>query len=306
MAQNEMIQLQPVFKDYIWGGTKIRDFFRKNTGNLDRIAESWEFSSHVEGQSRIASGEYAGKTLSEFFAAVGWSKVGGFGRENRNLPCMVKFIDACENLSIQVHPTDNYAIRHERDNGKNEMWYIMSAEEGAFIYVGFNKNTSRKEVLRRIQDHSIEEILNKVPVRKGDSFFIPAGTVHAIGAGCFICEIQQTSNVTYRLYDYDRRDRDGRLRPLQIKRRWRCLTIITCKYCRMSRAGCTISGLRPARCSPAPTGSPSPSTMWTAICRSPSCAHPILCTRRSSSWTEREMLSCRTGRSISKRAIPGC
>ena len=218
MAQNEMIQLQPVFKDYIWGGTKIRDFFRKNTGNLDRIAESWEFSSHVEGQSRIASGEYAGKTLSEFFAAVGWSKVGGFGRENRNLPCMVKFIDACENLSIQVHPTDNYAIRHERDNGKNEMWYIMSAEEGAFIYVGFNKNTSRKEVLRRIQDHSIEEILNKVPVRKGDSFFIPAGTVHAIGAGCFICEIQQTSNVTYRLYDYDRRDRDWRLRPLQIKK----------------------------------------------------------------------------------------
>ena len=213
-----MIRLLPVFKDYIWGGTKIRDVLRKDTGSLDRIAESWEFSSHIEGQSIIAEGEYTGKTLSEYFAAVGWSQTGGFGRTHRNLPCMVKFIDACENLSIQVHPTENYARRHERDNGKNEMWYIMNAEEGAFIYVGFNKNTSRKEVMRRIRENTIEEILNKVPVHKGDSFFIPAGTVHAIGAGCFICEIQQTSNVTYRLYDYGRLDRDGSPRPLQIKK----------------------------------------------------------------------------------------
>ncbi len=218
MAQNEMIQLLPVFKDYLWGGTKIRDIFRKDTGSLDRIAESWEFSSHAEGQSVIATGEYAGKTLSDYFAAVGWNKTGGFGRENRNLPCMVKFIDACENLSIQVHPSDTYARRHERDNGKNEMWYIMDAEENAFIYVGFNKETNRKEVLRRIGDNTIEEILNKVPVRKGDSFFIPAGTIHAIGAGCFICEIQQTSNVTYRLYDYGRLDRNGQPRSLQIKK----------------------------------------------------------------------------------------
>ena len=177
-----MIRLLPVFKDYIWGGTKIRDVLRKDTGSLDRIAESWEFSSHIEGQSIIAEGEYTGKTLSEYFAAVGWNQTGGFGRTHRNLPCMVKFIDACENLSIQVHPTENYARRHERDNGKNEMWYIMNAEEGAFIYVGFNKNTSRKEVVRRIRENTIEEILNKVPVHKGDSFFIPAGTVHAIGA----------------------------------------------------------------------------------------------------------------------------
>lgn len=218
MVQNEMIRLSPVFKDYIWGGTKIRDVLHKDTGSLDRIAESWEFSSHADGQSVIASGEYAGLTLGKYFDAVGWDKTGYFGQRSRQLPCMVKFIDACENLSIQVHPADGYAHRHEHDNGKNEMWYIMSAEEGAFIYVGFNRDTSRREVLRRIRDNSIEEILNKIPVRKGDSFFIPAGTVHAIGAGCFICEIQQTSNVTYRLYDYGRLDKDGKLRPLQVKK----------------------------------------------------------------------------------------
>ena len=218
MANNEMIRLLPVFKDYIWGGTKIRDLLGKNVGKLDHIAESWEFSSHAEGQSIIAEGEFAGKTLSDYFAAVGWENLGRFGRENKSLPCMVKFIDAGNNLSIQVHPSDGYARRHEHDNGKNEMWYIMGAEEGAFIYVGFNKDIGRKEVLQRIQNNTVEEVLNKVPVRKGDSFFIPAGTVHAIGAGCLICEIQQTSNVTYRLYDYGRVDRDGMPRALQIKK----------------------------------------------------------------------------------------
>ena len=131
---------------------------------------------------------------------------------------MAKFIDAKENLSIQVHPTEAYARRHENDNGKNEMWYIVDAEADAFIYVGFNCNTSRKEVARRVKDGSIVEILNKIPVHKGDSFFIPAGTVHAIGAGCLICEIQQTSNVTYRLYDYGRLDHDGKPRTLNVKK----------------------------------------------------------------------------------------
>ncbi|HIX09224.1 MAG TPA: class I mannose-6-phosphate isomerase [Firmicutes bacterium] len=218
MAQNEMIKLIPVFKDYIWGGTKIRDLLKKDTGEMEHVAESWEFSTHPDGQSVIANGKYAGKTLSEYFSSIGWKRAGAYGEEHKCLPFMVKFIDARENLSIQVHPTEAYAHRHENDNGKNEMWYIVDAEEDAFIYVGFNRDTNRKEVSRRVKEKSIEEILNKIPVRKGDSFFIPAGTVHAIGAGCLICEIQQTSNITYRLYDYGRLGADGKPRELNLKK----------------------------------------------------------------------------------------
>ena len=218
MAQNELIKLNPAFKDYIWGGTKIRDLLGKNTGAMQQIAESWEFSTHPDGQSVIASGKFAGKTLAEYFSAIGWKKAGTYSEEHKCLPFMAKFIDAKENLSIQVHPTEAYARRHENDNGKNEMWYIVDAEADAFIYVGFNCNTSRKEVARRVKDGSIVEILNKIPVHKGDSFFIPAGTVHAIGAGCLICEVQQTSNVTYRLYDYGRLDHDGKPRTLNVKK----------------------------------------------------------------------------------------
>lgn len=218
MAQNELIALIPAFKDYIWGGTKIRDLLNKDTGDMQRIAESWEISTHPDGESTVADGPYAGKTLSEYFSAIGWEWAGAYGASRKRLPFMVKFIDAHSNLSVQVHPAEEYARLHENDSGKNEMWYIMDAEEDAFIYLGFNRGTDRAEVARRVAENTVEEILNKIPVRKGDSFYIPAGTVHAIGAGCLICEIQQTSNVTYRLYDYGRLGADGKPRSLHVEK----------------------------------------------------------------------------------------
>ena len=141
---------------------------------------------------------------------------------------MIKFIDASNPLSVQVHPFDDYAYVNENEFGKNEMWYVMDARPGAFLYCGFSKDISRQELERRIGDGTIEEVLNKVPVQTGDVVFIPAGTVHAIGAGILICEIQQNSNSTYRVYDYNRRDAEGNLRPLHIKK---ALDVIsTAKY----------------------------------------------------------------------------
>ena len=141
---------------------------------------------------------------------------------------MIKFIDASNPLSVQVHPFDDYAYVNENEFGKNEMWYVMDARPGAFLYCGFSKDISRQELERRIGDGTIEEVLNKVPVQTGDVVFIPAGTVHAIGAGILICEIQQNSNSTYRVYDYNRRDTEGNLRPLHIKK---ALDVIsTAKY----------------------------------------------------------------------------
>jgi mannose-6-phosphate isomerase class I len=139
---------------------------------------------------------------------------------------MVKFIDAKGDLSIQVHPDDDYALEHEHQYGKNEMWYILDCEPGSSLYMGFNRDVSREEVERRVRDNTIMEVLNRVPTHPGDVFFIPAGTVHAIGAGNLICEIQQSSNCTYRLYDYDRKDKYGNRRELHIEK---ALCVLNCK-----------------------------------------------------------------------------
>ena len=185
---------------------------------MDRIAESWEVSTHADGQSVIAEGKYAEKTLGEYFDAIGWNKLGEYGTKHRRLPILVKYIDAKENLSIQVHPNDEYAKEHEHDSGKNEMWIILGAERGAFIYLGFKKDVTREEVERNIKDNTLERLLNKIHVKKGETYYIPAGTVHAIGKGCLVCEIQQTSNITYRLYDYSRKDKNGNQRELHLEK----------------------------------------------------------------------------------------
>ena len=216
MLDNEIIKLKPVFKDYIWGGNKIRNVLKKHTGLMTTIAESWEFSTHPDGVSYIGSGNFEGKTLKQYFDAVGWEGLGDYAVARKQLPIMIKLIDANENLSIQVHPGDKYALKYENDNGKNEMWYIVDAEPNAFIYLGFIRDISKKEVAERVKNGTLEDILNKVPVKKGQSYYIPAGTVHAIGAGCLICEVQQASNVTYRLYDYGRRDVNGKPRKLHL------------------------------------------------------------------------------------------
>lgn len=211
-----LVKMAPVYKDNLWGGTKIRDMFHKDAGGSSVIAESWELSAHPQGQSRVASGIYRGLTLSQYIEEIGKDKLGWKAQAYDKFPVMIKFIDARQDLSIQVHPADEYALSVEGEYGKSEMWYIVDAEEDAFIYVGFKRRVTAEEIRRRIADNTLVDILNKVKVGKGEAYFLEAGTVHAIGAGCLICEIQQSSNITYRLYDYGRKDGLGRMRELHI------------------------------------------------------------------------------------------
>ena len=210
------VRMQPVFQDYIWGGTKIRDVLDKDIGTFDTVAESWELSAHKDGQSIISNGPYRGMRFSKYLKKIGKENLGWKIQNYERFPLMIKFIDASRNLSIQVHPQDEYSFKKENDYGKNEMWYIMEAEEGAFIYIGFKKDITRAEIEERIANNTLEQVLNKIYVKPGESYYIEAGTVHAIGAGCLVCEVQQSSNVTYRLYDYGRLEKDGTPRKLHI------------------------------------------------------------------------------------------
>ena len=213
-----MIKLKSVYQEYIWGGSKIHELLHKDTGTLPRVAESWEVSTHPAGKSIVENGAFRGKTLNEYFDQIGWGTAGRYAARNHQLPILIKYIDAKESLSIQVHPNDKYARKHEGDNGKNEMWFVLAADEGAFIYLGFSRDVTKEEIKRRIADNTLEEVLNRVEVKPNEAFYIPAGTVHAIGAGCLICEVQQTSNVTYRIYDYGRTDENGKPRELHVKK----------------------------------------------------------------------------------------
>lgn len=208
-------KLEPAFKDYLWGGVKLREVYGKRC-DYDKVAESWELSTHPAGQSRIAHGKYEGMSLEEYFNTVGDEILGRNCRAFKDFPVLIKFIDAKEPLSIQVHPSDEYALRVEGEYGKTEMWYVMDCEPGAFLYFGVNREISKEEFQKRIEDNTVLEVLNKVDVHPGDVFFIESGTIHAIGAGILICEIQQNSNCTYRVYDYDRRGADGKPRELHV------------------------------------------------------------------------------------------
>lgn len=209
------VKLKPAFKDYLWGGVKLREKYGKQC-DLDIIAESWELSAHEDGESRIAQGKYQDKSFTEYLKIIGKDSLGWKCGDINKFPILIKFIDAKNPLSIQVHPDDDYALMYEDEYGKNEMWYILDCEEGAGIYCGFKQDTSAEEVRERIKNNTILDILNWIPVKKGDVYFIKAGTVHAIGGGIMICEIQQSSNCTYRLYDYDRVDKNGNKRELHI------------------------------------------------------------------------------------------
>lgn len=209
------IKLLPAFKDYLWGGTKLKTSYNKKT-DLDIVAESWELSTHKDGQSTVNGGEFDGLTLTEYIEQNGKECLGANALKFSYFPILIKFIDALGNLSIQVHPDDEYAMRVEGEYGKTEMWYILECDKGAYLYYGVNREVTREEFKERIKNNTLLEILNKVPIHKGDVFFIPAGTIHAICSGTVICEIQQNSNTTYRVYDYDRRDKNGNPRELHI------------------------------------------------------------------------------------------
>lgn len=207
--------LGPVYKDYIWGGNTLKASFNKKT-LLDPLAESWEFACHKDGTNIILNGPQKGKTLEDYIASVP-GVLGEKTKKNNWLPIMVKLIDANDNLSIQVHPNDQYAKLAGAETGKSEMWFILDSKENAEIIYGFKDSITKKEFEYRIKNNSLMEILNRVPVRKGDVFFIEAGTLHAIGKGIVLAEIQQNSNTTYRIYDYNRKGKDGKPRLLHIK-----------------------------------------------------------------------------------------
>ena len=213
--KNYPFLLKPAGKDYIWGGNRLNEDFKKNI-DMDPLAETWECSTHPDGQSYVASGEYTGKKLGDVLKKHP-EFLGTHPKSNGDLPILVKFIDAKKDLSVQVHPDDEYAFKYENGQlGKTEMWYVLDATKDAALVYGFKYNMNKSDIKKSIKDGTIEKYLNKVSVKKGDLFYITPGTVHAIGAGALIAEIQENSNLTYRLYDYNRVDKNGKLRQLHI------------------------------------------------------------------------------------------
>ena len=212
-----ILKLKASCKNYLWGGHRLADEYGIEYEE-DILAEAWELSCHPDGPSYISNGKYAGMTLEEFIEAEGKEVLGSHCRRFRDFPILIKFIDAKQNLSIQVHPNNRYALKNEGQYGKTEMWYIMDAKPGAFLYYGFKTEVSKEEFAKRIEEDSLLEVLNAVPVQKGDVLFIESGTIHAIGEGILIAEIQQNSNVTYRVYDYGRVGKDGKKRDLHIEK----------------------------------------------------------------------------------------
>lgn len=210
-----IFRLTPSFKDYIWGGNRLCEEYGKKSG-LDRTAESWELSCHKDGPSFVTDGEDKGLTLAEYIAKHGKGVLGTDCAAFEDFPILIKLIDAKDNLSVQVHPDNEYAMRAEGEYGKTEMWYIVDCDEGAELLYGFKHEISKEEFARRIEDNTLLEVTNNAPVHKGDVFFIKSGTLHAIGKGILIAEIQQNSNTTYRIYDYGRVGADGKPRQLHV------------------------------------------------------------------------------------------
>lgn len=210
------LKLHPCYKEYLWGGTRLKTEYGK-TDAPDVTAESWELAAHPDGLCIVENGPLAGKSILEL-GKLDRKGIWGSACKETAFPLMVKLIDAKKDLSIQVHPSDDTALWTRGEQGKAEMWYIVDCEPQACLYFGFSKRVSREEFLRRAKDGSICEVLNRVPVTRGDVFYILPGTIHAIGAGIVIAEIQQNSNTTFRVYDYQRKDADGNLRPLHLDR----------------------------------------------------------------------------------------
>lgn len=210
------LKMHPCYKEYLWGGTHLKTDFGKDDAPAI-TAESWELAAHADGVSAVESGAMSGKTLNDL-AAI--DRMAFFGKDcpGETFPLLVKLIDAEKDLSIQVHPSDITALDDRGEQGKAEMWYIVDCRPASYIYLGLSRAVSKEEFARRAKNGTICQVLNKVPVKKGDVFYILPGTIHAICAGIVIAEIQQNSNTTFRVYDYQRRGADGKMRPLHLER----------------------------------------------------------------------------------------
>ena len=207
-----ILKMKPVFKQMIWGGTKLRDVYNYNIPG-DDTGECWAISAHKNGDCTIENTEYAGKKLSwlyenhrELFGNI----------EDPVFPLLVKIIAARDDLSVQVHPDDDYASKYENSLGKTECWYVLDADEGTEIVMGHNAKT-KEEFVSMIENDQYDQLLNQFPINKGDFFYIPSGTLHAIKGGTMVYEAQQSSDITYRVYDYHRKDKEGNERQLHVK-----------------------------------------------------------------------------------------
>lgn len=215
MSKNKPLMLKPSGKDYLWGGKRLNDEFEKGI-ELSPLAETWECSTHPDGPSYVVGGEFDGKELAEVLRKHP-EYLGERHKDEKELPILIKFIDAQKDLSIQVHPTDKYAKEYENgQRGKTEMWYVLDASKDAKLIYGLNKRCAKEEIKTAIKNATLMNYLQQVPVEKDDLFFIRAGTIHALGAGVLVAEIQESSNLTYRLYDYDRIGKDGKKRELHV------------------------------------------------------------------------------------------
>lgn len=207
----EIFKLLPAGKDYLWGGTKLKNEYGKNI-DMTPLAETWECSVHPDGPSIIAAGTFKGMALADVLN-LHPEYLGSKVRSGK-LPILAKFIDAKQDLSIQVHPNDAYALENEHQNGKTEMWYVIDAEEDASLIYGFRHLVTEQILKNAVKTDTLDRHLQKVEVHRGDVYYVPAGTVHGIGKGILLAEIQESSNVTYRVYDYNRVGKDGKKREL--------------------------------------------------------------------------------------------
>lgn len=247
------IKFQPVFKEKVWGGNRLYNDLFKEIAVTTEIGESWEIACHREGSCKVRNGMYRDKTLKELISEYGsdifGKKVDNFGDR---FPLLFKFIDANDKLSVQVHPNDDYAMKYENDLGKTEMWYIVDAKPGAKLVYGLKEGVTKQHFINSIKNNNIRSTLREIEVKKGDVLFIPPGTVHAIGEGILIAEIQQNSDVTYRVYDWDRVGLDGKPRELHIDKaldvinfdtyvenpKVEGLSFYECGYKRINRVSC--------------------------------------------------------------------
>ena len=210
-----MIKFEPLLKQTLWGGSKIIPF-KHLDAQLENVGESWEISGVSGNETIVANGQYKGMSLNQLVRELKDSLVGeeNYQRFGDEFPLLIKFIDACQDLSIQVHPTDEIAHRQGKSRGKTEMWYTLESAPGAQLYNGLKQQITPEQYKEMVADDTITDALARYEVKEGDVFFIPAGRIHAIGAGCFVAEIQQTSDVTYRIYDFKRKDKNGNYREL--------------------------------------------------------------------------------------------
>ncbi len=213
----EILSLYPTLKETIWGGRALIDDYGFETDG-DNAAEAWLLSCHKDGPSFVIGGVYNGKTLAEVIEAEGREILGTNNKDIRDFPVLIKIIDARDKLSVQVHPDDDYAYKYENENGKTEAWYVLKCDEGASLIYGVNHDMAREEFAAAIENGTLLEDVNVVPVKPGDVVFIPSGMLHAIGEGILLAEVQQSSNSTYRVFDYMRRDKNGNLRELHVKK----------------------------------------------------------------------------------------